>query len=200
MHKQEPAHMTATELYLYAVDQATTVVTQVGPEQFELPTPCTEWNVRALVNHMLYELAWADDLSMGKTIQEVGDAYDGDLVGEDLQRSWREYELATRQSVSAAEPTRVAHLSYGDRPLSEYLLEAGNDQLVHAWDLGQAIGIEVVFDEQVAEELYKRAQENQQANEGSGLFAAAVPVSASASTQTKLLALQGRSANWHRAS
>jgi uncharacterized protein (TIGR03086 family) len=190
--------MTAKELYLYAIDQATSTVNQVEPEQYDLPTPDTEWDVRALMNHMLYELAWATDIVDGKTITEVGDAYEGDLVGNDGPRSWRQYELAARQSVAAAPEDRKVHLSYGDTPLNDYLFEAGNDELVHAWDLGQAIDVEVIFDEKVAKVLYERALKNQASIAGSGLYAPPVKVEATSSIQIKLLALLGRSEDWRK--
>jgi len=190
--------MTAKELYLYAIDQATIVVNQVMPEELGWPTPDTEWDVRALVSHMLYELAWATDIVDGKTIARVGSAYDGDLVGNDVQRSWRQYELAADQSVAAAPEDRMVHLSYGDKPLNDYLYEAGNDELVHAWDLGQAIGVDVIFDEGVAKVLYKRAVREQESIASSGLYAPPVEVSENSSTQTKLLALLGRSEDWRK--
>ena len=46
-------------------------------------TPCTEWDVRALVNHVLGEIRWAVPLFAGSTIAEVGDRFDGDLLGDD---------------------------------------------------------------------------------------------------------------------
>ena len=188
--------MTTKELYLYAVDQATDVVNQVAPEEFEQPTPCTEWDVHMLLSHMLYELAWAADIVSGKTIEEVGDAYEGDLIQGDAQRSWRRYELATRQSVNAASVDVTVHLSNGDRTLDDYLLEGGNDLLIHAWDLGQAIDIDVVFDPEVARRLYIEAKWRQKELTASGLYAPPVEVPEDSSTQTKLLALLGRSENW----
>jgi uncharacterized protein (TIGR03086 family) len=190
--------MTAKELYLYAIDQATSVVNQVQLEQYGLPTPDTEWDVRTLMNHMLYELAWATDIIDGKTIAEVGAAYDGDLLGDNGHRSWRRYELAARQSVAAAPESRKVHLSYGDRPLNDYLFEAGNDELVHAWDLGRAIDVEVIFDEKAAKMLYNLALKNQADIAGSGLYAPPVRVADTSSTQTKLLALLGRPEDWRK--
>ena len=188
--------MTAKELYLYALDQASTVVGQVSPDQLNLPTPCTEWDVRALMNHIFYELAWAADIVSGKTIAEVGDVYEGDLLGDDFLLSWRKFELATRQSVQNASERTKAHLSYGDKPLNDYLLEAGNDILVHAWDLGQAIGVTVQFDPAVTQTLYETAVKTKAEIAKSGLFAPPVQVPESSSLQVKLLALLGRSENW----
>ena len=49
----------------------------VRDEQWTNATPCTDWDVRALVNHVTGELAWVQPLVAGQTIAEVGDRFDG---------------------------------------------------------------------------------------------------------------------------
>lgn len=46
-------------------------------------TPCADWDVRQLVNHVVGEDRWTKPLVQGLTIAEVGDALDGDLLGEE---------------------------------------------------------------------------------------------------------------------
>src|SRR6201996_1679090 len=176
-------------LFLYALEEATNVVNQVDPEQLELPTPDTEWNVHDLLQHITYELAWTADIVQGKTIAEVGDKYEGELLNGGPIDAWQDYEVATRAAIEACDEQGTAHLSYADKPVGEYLLEAGNDQLVHAWDLGQAIGIEVTFDTVAAQLLYERALARKDEFAGSGLFGTPVKVPETANVQTKLLAL-----------
>ena len=188
--------MTAKELYAYALDQATAVVVQLEPGQLDLPTPDTEWRVRDLLQHMLYELAWTADIVAGKTVAEVGNRYEGDLLGDDPIHNWRQYARLTQASVEACDEDGTAHLSYGTASVREYLWEAGNDQLVHAWDLGQAIGVSVVFDEAAAQVLYDRAVRLQEELASSELFGPPVSVPATANVQTKLLAAFGRSEDW----
>ena len=187
--------MTAKELYLYALDQATAVVVQVESEQLALPTPDTEWTVHDLLAHMLYELAWTPDLLAGRPASGR-DPYAGDLLGADAIDSWRVRAARAATAVEAAHLGATVQLSYGDRSVDDYLWEAGNDQLVHAWDLGQAIGVSVVFDEVVAAALYERARERADQLAGSGLFKPPVAVSPEANIQTRLLALLGRPEDW----
>jgi uncharacterized protein (TIGR03086 family) len=190
--------MTAKELYLYALGEATKVVQEVDSEQMEFPTPDTDWSVYDLLQHITYELAWAADIVAGKTVAEVGDKYEGVLFNSDLIGVWEHYEPITRAAVEACDESGTAHLSYADKTIGEYLLEAGNDQLVHAWDLSEAVSVPVVFDEVVAQQLYEHAVGRQEEFTGSGLFASPVAVSDTADTLTKLLALLGRSKNWRQ--
>lgn len=51
------------------------------------PTPCTDWDVRTLVNHVVGEDRWTKPLVDGKTIADIGDAFEGDLLGADPKGS-----------------------------------------------------------------------------------------------------------------
>lgn len=186
------------ELYIYALNEATKIVRQVEHEQMELPTPDTEWTVHDLLQHTTYELAWTADIVEGKTIAEVGDKYEGELLNGDLLEVWEHYQAITRDAVETCDVHGIAHLSYADKTVGEYLLEAGNDLLVHAWDLGQAIGVAVAFDEQVAQMLYEQALARKEDLLESGLFKPPVEIAETASTQTKLLAVLGRSEKWNK--
>ncbi len=188
--------MTAKELFTYTLDQATAVVVQVEPDKLSLATPDTDWDVHALLAHMLYELAWVADIVAGKTIAEVGDSYEGDLLADDIAGNWRRYAKIATAAVEACDEKATAHLSYADVPVEDYLWEVANDLLIHGWDLGQGIGVSVIFDETVAGQLYEKAAAHQAELTASGMYAPPIPVSAGANIQTKLLAVLGRSEDW----
>ena len=48
-------------------------VRRVRPEQWDWDTPCKEWSVRDLVNHLVHEQLWAPELLAGCTVEQVGD-------------------------------------------------------------------------------------------------------------------------------
>ena len=56
---------------------------QVTAADWSATTPCAEWNVRALVNHVAGEYLWVPELMAGKTVAQVGDRFDGDQLGDE---------------------------------------------------------------------------------------------------------------------
>src|SRR3954465_5133112 len=77
------AHMDLDTLYRRTVDVWTDRVKGVGPDQWDGPTPCSGWSVRELINHVVGEDLWTVPLVGGSTIEEVGDRFDGDVLGDD---------------------------------------------------------------------------------------------------------------------
>ena len=73
-----------------ATDTFGQLVERIGDGQWCEPTPCAAWNVRQLVNHVVFEHRWAVPLFAGQTVADVGDAFDGDLLGADPVAAWHE--------------------------------------------------------------------------------------------------------------
>jgi uncharacterized protein (TIGR03086 family) len=151
-----------------AVDGWISRVADVADDQWELPTPCTEWNARDLVNHVVAESLWTGPLLEGRTIEEVGGQFDGDVVGADPAGA------ASRAAAHALEVAELrvpqggrVHLSYGDEDMDEYVRQLVADYLIHSWDLATAIGSDTALDPDVVaevaawfagrEELYRNA-------------------------------------------
>ncbi|MCD0483863.1 TIGR03086 family metal-binding protein [Streptacidiphilus sp. ASG 303] len=170
-------------------------VRAVGAGQWDAPTPCTEWTVRDLVNHLTVEQLWVPPLMEGATVEEVGDRFDGDRLGDDPVGAWRSAATAAREAFTrhgALDAT--VHLSSGDTRAVEYCSQMAMDAAVHTWDLARATG----GDTRLAPELvaFARREVEPYADElaASGLFAPPVKVSDDADGQTRLLALLGRRA------
>jgi hypothetical protein len=86
------------------------------------PTPCNEWDVRQLVNHVVYEDRWTKPLMEGKTIAEVGDAFEGDLLDDAPTEAAQTAAQEAIDSVDERWPLGgKVHLSYGEEDLSEYI-------------------------------------------------------------------------------
>jgi uncharacterized protein (TIGR03086 family) len=143
--------MHVVQLHNRTVDNFALLVNQVKPHQWTDPTPCTDWTVRDLVNHVVGEERWAVPLMEGKTIAEVGDALDGDLLGDDPIAA---ATAAARAAQAAADqPIEKVHLSYGDEDPAEYLRQLAADHLVHGWDLAAAIGADAPLEPDLVDEV-----------------------------------------------
>ena len=170
------------------------LVTGVRDDQWTASTPCADWDVRALVNHLTAEHAWAPPLLAGQTIEEVGDRYEGDLLGDDPARAHDEAAQAALEAVEALDDLeRTVHLSFGDVPAAFYLQQRWVDLLVHGWDLAIATGQDATMDPEMAQEAYDLVHPMiTDEVRASGIFGPEVPVAADADIQTRLLGFLGR--------
>ncbi|MCJ1681371.1 TIGR03086 family metal-binding protein [Streptomyces sp. APSN-46.1] len=161
---------------------------------WDLPTPCTEWNVRDLVNHVTGEQVWVPPLvGEGRTVEEVGDAFDGDLLGDDPVAAWERAATAAQAAFAAPGALeRTVQLSYGPTPGSDYCAELTTDCVVHTWDLSRAIGADDRLPDGLVEFAIKQVMPHADGLAASGMFAAPLEVPAGADAQTRLLALMGR--------
>src|SRR5215467_1964256 len=110
-------------------------VHDVAADRWKAPTPCTEWSVHDLVNHVVAEHLWAPHLIAGETIAQVGDRYDGDVLADDPVSAWDGAIAASLAAWDRADDDQTVHLSMGVAPLSEYAEQMLFDLAVHAWDL-----------------------------------------------------------------
>jgi uncharacterized protein (TIGR03086 family) len=165
----------------------------VADDQWGHATPCSEWDVRALVNHVVNEARWVRPLLDGMTIAEVGDRLDGDLLGGDPKAAFD--EAAAEATAAVVEPgavERTVHISSGDVPAGEYLGELFGDFVIHGWDLARAIGADDTIDPGFAAMLYERLKPMEDEMKRWGSYGPTVAVPEDADTQTKLLAVVGR--------
>ncbi|MCF3119896.1 TIGR03086 family protein [Streptomyces arenae] len=176
-----------------ALDLFTDRVHAVRADQWDAPTPCTEWTVRELVAHLTTEQLWVPPLLDGATVESVGDAFDGDVLGPDPVASWDTAAAASRAAFRAPDALdRTAHLSFGDTSAAFYCGQMTTDLVVHAWDLSRAIGADETLPEDLVSFSVREISPYAAELEKSGLFAAAVEPPAGADVQTKLLSLLGR--------
>ncbi len=168
-------------------------VRQVGDDQWGAPTPNADWDVRALVNHLVYEDLWALPLLDGKTIAEVGDSLEGDLLGADPQTAWDEASIAVIAAVTQKGALeRAVHVSYGDITGAEYVSQLLSDHVIHAWDLARSIGGDESLDPDLVEWVFAYVGPTADAARAAGVFGPAVDVPDCADPLTRLLAVTGR--------
>jgi uncharacterized protein (TIGR03086 family) len=183
------------ELFRRATDGFGRHVHAVRPEQWHDPTPCTDWDVRMLVNHLTVEQLWVPPLMNGMAVADMGERLDGDRLGTDPVAAWDAAVAASLAAFGAPGALdRVVELSNGARPAAEYCWEMTTDALIHSWDLARGIGADETLDPELSQLVYERTLPIAEHLHETGLFAPVVPVPDDAPLRTKLLALFGRSA------
>jgi nitrilase len=182
------------ELHRRAVEAFGRQVPHIGHRQWDDPTPCAEWSVRDLVNHVVGENAWTAPLFAGQTIEEVGDRFDGDLLGDDPAAVWSAYAAQATEAVQQpGAMDRTVHLSFGDFAGRDYAMQLFADMLIHSWDLAHAVGSDERLDPELVEALATWFPDVAESYRSAGVVAPRPDVSADADAQTRLLAEFGRS-------
>ncbi|MBB1256686.1 TIGR03086 family metal-binding protein [Streptomyces alkaliterrae] len=168
-------------------------VEQVADDQWGNPTPCTEWTVRDLVNHVVGEHLWAPPLLQGATLEEVGDRFEGDVLGEDPRQAWERASANAQPAFHRPGALDLqVHTSGGITDASEYGWQMVNDLAVHAWDLARGIGADDHLDEELARTLFERMAPVADQWRAAGAFGPAVDVPEDAPAQDRLVGIQGR--------
>ncbi|MFF6783420.1 TIGR03086 family metal-binding protein [Streptomyces sp. NPDC012510] len=120
----------ACEQVLDAVD---TLVRAVEPGRFDLPTPCADWDVRTLLDHLVWEnLLWAG-LADGTPRADFA----ADHLGDDHAAAFR---TAARTARTAFARPGMLEQRYGPAPGRRLVEQLVIEMLVHGWDLARATG------------------------------------------------------------
>lgn len=174
-----------------------TRVEAITDDQWDGPTPDTEWSVKDLVDHLVTEQLWIPDLVAGQTIAEIGDRFEGDNLGDDPLTAWRAAAVSARAAWEEPGATeRMVDLSFGSVPADEYGWQLTTDLAVHSWDLARAIGAPDQLDDDLVGACLTYVRSRIDVFQTTSLFAPSLEVPVGADNQTTLLALLGRDRHW----
>jgi uncharacterized protein (TIGR03086 family) len=181
-------------MHARAMAQTESIVAAVRPAQFGDPTPCTEFDVRTLLSHIIGGLNRIALIGEGADALAVPVRADG--VPDD---GWLDVYRAARARVAQAwaDDTKLDALfevPWGKVPgrvaLSGYIQEI----LVHGWDLAVATGQETELDPELGSWVLQIAQRILPAEPRGGEipFGPVVPVPAEAGVYAQLAGWLGR--------
>ncbi|MER6993769.1 TIGR03086 family metal-binding protein [Saccharopolyspora hirsuta] len=174
------------------------IVEGIAPDQLAAPTPCTEYAVRDLLNHLLF---WGPSLEAAARKEAVPppaaaesdvtlpDDWKHDLA-QQLDRTTRAWSTpdAWTGTTHMGGPTEMPSPLVGGMVVLEYA--------VHAWDLARATGQPLHLDENLLDFARGEAAKTAEQGRAMGVFAAEVTVPETAPTLDRLLALTGRNPTW----
>lgn len=187
--------MDLNTLYHRTVERWADVVVAVRDDQWDSPTPCSEWSVRDLVNHITSEDLWTAALLEGSTIEEVGSSLDGDLLGDEpVGRSIDAAKAATTSVAERLPRGGTVPLSFGDTDVAEYVWQLAADHLIHSWDLSAATGTDRRLDPTLVAGVAGWFAGREEAYRGAG--AVAPRAISHGGSQADLLATFGRDSEW----
>jgi uncharacterized protein (TIGR03086 family) len=137
------------------LDKTGGIVAGVTPDQYDRPTPCPDYDVRALVNHIT---GWVQSFAAGAN----GNTYEGDpsayVAGDDPGAESRKAADEVMSGWRTHGIDRKVGLMGGDLPGQMVLNMTIMEYLTHGWDLATATRQEVPFTEAEAEGALERAR------------------------------------------
>ena len=164
------------------------VAGRLGEAQWELPTPCEEWDARALVEHVIgfHDFLLLRPLGVRAHRPKTGPA-----------TRWEATSTALFTALDAPGAVdRETELPGGGTSSPAAMLGAlTTDVLVHTWDLARAAGVDPQLDAALCAAAYDAARRAGVGAE-TEMVHAEVPVPADADTPTRLVALHGRDPAW----
>jgi uncharacterized protein (TIGR03086 family) len=187
--------MSREQLIDKAVATALPVVENIKPDQVGEPTPCTEFDVRKLVNHLLF---WGPSLNAAARKEPVptpaaaesdvdlttGDwAADLAAVLRDRAEAWRE-PAAWTGTTTLGGPQEMPAEMIGAMVLGE--------TVVHTWDLARATGQAPSWDDEVLEFIHADLLQSSQLGRDMGIYGPEVAVPADAPLIERIIGLTGR--------
>jgi len=189
--------MKQRDLFLLSDAALRDVIDRIRPDQLELPVPA-EWTrttdptLLDVLEAHAFDEAWVPDVLAGRTVDEVGDAYAGDLLGGDPLAKYD--ELNDRATVAANQPLvadDVVHLSYGDFPVSVYFEHVSTYRAFQAWSIAKLIGLDYSLPAELVDALWEIVLPQVDDWRAMGIFGREVAVPADADRETQLLGKTG---------
>ena len=181
-----------------ALDGIGRLVSAVHGSQWDLPTPCADWTVRQLLNHLVGGNRLFTRVLRGEPLpprEQLGRRAGEDQLGDGPAAAFR--TSATGLLAAFGTPgvlERTHTVPAGTLPGPAVLHLRIVETLVHGWDLARATGQEVPFPDELAErELTFSRDLLGRLPEGRQPFAPSQPVADEAAAIDRLAALLGRS-------
>jgi len=172
-----------------AAATATTVVDAIKPEQYDDPTPCTDWTVRQLLNHL------TGGTKMFTVMVAGGEPVDraADHVGPDHAASFRAAIAGLRAAFAADGALEGLYNGpLGEMPGAMLARLRVNEMMVHSWDLAKATGQSTDLAPDLAAECIEDIRRVQEAGRAQPMFAPMQAIPADATVADQLAATAGR--------
>ena len=175
--------------------RAETVVDNVKPDQLGNSTPCTEWTVKDVINHVVGGATmFSECVEQGSVPDErLGELMAGDNLGDDYKGAFHTASKRAQAAFNAEGALqKIVKLPFGEMPAEIALNIAIMDVMTHAVDIAKSTGQSIDDDELLETALAVGRQLITPELRTPGIFDAEQPCPDDASAEDKLLAFAGR--------
>lgn len=181
-----------SELLEEATRRAVPVVRGVRDDRLGDPTPCTEYTVRELLNHLIHVVIGFQALAARQEadFSVTPDYLDGDWRGRFAVETAK---LVEAWSVPGADEGAAGSMNLPARTVGAMVL---GDLTVHAWDLARATGQEYEPDPSSSGALAAMVEDMAPMARSMKVFGDPVPLPDGAPAFDHLLAATGRDPRW----
>jgi len=166
-----------------AAEAAARTVDNVRPDQLTGPTPCPDWDVRTLLNHLIL---W--------TSYSLERRAHGESVSEELMNS----DFAAAPDFAAGYRAQLdrALAAWADTPAADVAALAIAELVLHGWDLAAATGQAYTVADEAAVAALAAVEANAELYRQYKGFADPVTLPDGAHVLDRVLALSGRDPHW----
>lgn len=179
------------------------IVRGLNAADLDAPTPCAAYDVRALLNHLLF---WGPALTAAarkeSTVPPAAAETDVDLVVGDWAAAFDTLvaDMVAAWSELSAWTGTTSMGGPGELPAAMVGGMAVGELVVHGWDLGRSLGRSPAWDEELLAVLHPDVSAIAETGRQMGVFGPEVAVPETAPTLDRILGATGRDPAWARSS
>jgi uncharacterized protein (TIGR03086 family) len=180
-----------------AADAAARTVGNVDASQLGRPTPCADWDVRALLNHLIVWTSYSlEARAHGESVGQ--DLIDRDFAADPAFAAGYRAQLDRALTAWSEPATWDGSLNVMGSPTPAADVAALNiaEMVLHGWDLAAATGQAYTVSEPAAAAAMRAVEANAELFRQYKGFAEPVEVPQSASVLDRVLASSGRDPAW----
>jgi uncharacterized protein (TIGR03086 family) len=180
-----------------AAEAAARTVGNVSDSQLGLPTPCTDWDVRALVNHLILWTSYSlEARAHGESVSEQ--LIDRDFAGEPGYAADYRAQLDRALAAWSAPDVWEGSLDVmgSATPAADVAALNLAEMVLHGWDLAAATGQRYQVSDQAAAAALRAVEASAEMFRQYKGFAEPVEAAPGASALDQVLALSGRDPGW----
>ncbi|GLU49716.1 TIGR03086 family metal-binding protein [Nocardiopsis ansamitocini] len=179
-----------------SLDFATHRILEIGETPLSVPTPCSEWNLGQLLNHLVSSTALLADLVRGDEVDPRALApertaavpFEGHPVGAFAVAA------GTTRRVFASDEAwrRGVRMPGATMPAALVAKLIAMDAVVHGWDIARAVGADDTIPDPLAEDIMSFAETFVRPEVRGGILGPEVRVGAKDTKTRQLVAFLGR--------